>query len=160
DPARGSQRRHHSGAAMHVLTLVPDGVGVRNFVLGRFLSQASRSADVSVMHLIPPSLLPVYSDQANARVNWYPFLPYRDAPLAFTLRYALSYAQMHWVGTRAMRYHLRHRPATGSWRTRSADKVSRVAGRLAASPTGLQMLDRWHQAVVRQVPSVDQYVDL
>jgi hypothetical protein len=145
---------------MHVLTIVPDGVGVRNFVLGRFLSKAEARAQVSVLHHIPPSLLPLYANNAGTTVRWIPLKPYRDAPLAFTLRYSLSYAQMHWVGTKAMRYYLTNRPAKGSWRTRAADKVSRLAGRVAASPRGLRTLDRWHQAVVLREPAVHNYVQM
>jgi hypothetical protein len=145
---------------MHIVTLIPDGVGVRNFVLGRFLIDASAQSRVSVLHLIPDTLLPRYADRLGGHVQWFPLAPYRDAPLAFTLRYSIAYAQMHWVGTKSMRYHLARRPATGSWRTRAADKVARVAGRLAASPQRIQLLDRWHQSVVRPLPAVDAYCRL
>jgi hypothetical protein len=145
---------------MHLLTLVPDGVGVRNFVLGRFLEEAAASADVSVFHLIPDALLPRYAERAPKHVQWHALAPYRDAPLAFTLRYSLAYAQMHWVGTRSMRYHLDRRPAVGSWKTRAADRVARATGRVAASPAGIRLLDRCHQSVVADLPAVRLYETL
>jgi hypothetical protein len=67
---------------------------------------------------------------------------------------------MHWVGTKSMRYHLDRRRATGSWKTRVADRVARAAGRLAASPRRIQQLDRWHQACVAPLPAVCAYREL
>jgi hypothetical protein len=145
---------------MHILMLIPDGVGVRNFVLGRFLDAAAAAADVSVLHLIPDAMLPIYAEGRPRPVEWHPFTPYRDEPLAFTLRYSLAYAHMHWVGTKSMRYHLERRPAHGSWRTRAADKVARVAGRCAASPGRIRLLDQWHRRVVSHRAAVSEYVEL
>ena len=95
---------------MNSLVLVPDGVGVRNFVLGGFLSQLSALGDVHVLHQIPADRLAAYQPP-NPHVHWHNFSPYRETPLSFTLRYSLAYAQMHWVGTKAMRYHLERVPA-------------------------------------------------
>ena len=145
---------------MHILLLIPDGVGVRNFVLGRFLDAATAIAEVSVLHLIPDAMLSRYAEGCSRPVRWHPFTPYKDEPLAFTLRYSLAYAHMHWVGTESMRYHLERRPANGSWRTRAADKVARVAGRFAASPERIRLLDQWHQRAVSWRAVVDDYISL
>lgn len=145
---------------MDSLLLVPDGVGVRNFVLGRFLAELSQLGTAHVLHQIPSDRLPEYLPPSGGKVEWYPFSPYRETPASFTLRYSLSYAQMHWVGTKSMRYHLDKKPASGSWRTRLGDRAARFIGSLASSPARIKMLDRWHQSVVDQMPAVDTWQTL
>nr|MBA2527098.1 hypothetical protein [Pyrinomonadaceae bacterium] len=46
---------------MNLLLLIPDGVGVRNFILGDFLRQASEKGPVYALHTIPENLLTAYS---------------------------------------------------------------------------------------------------
>ncbi len=83
---------------MNLALLIPDGVGVRNFVLGTFLKQASQTANCQVLHSIPDSLLPAYQDNFSAELKWERLIPYRETPLSMTLRYALAFAHMQWVG--------------------------------------------------------------
>jgi hypothetical protein len=59
-----------------------------------------------------------------------------------------------------MRYHLDRVPAKGSWRTRAADRTARLVGSVAASPARIQVLDRWHQAVVNRMPAVRHWQEL
>lgn len=145
---------------MDSLLLVPDGVGVRNFVLGRFLAELSSLGTVHVLHQIPAERLSEYQPRNGGKVEWHPFSPYRETPASFTLRYSLSYAQMHWVGTKSMRYHLDKVPARGSWRTKVADRTARFIGGMAASPARIKMLDGWHQAVVDRMPAVRNWQTL
>ncbi len=145
---------------MNSLVLVPDGVGVRNFVLGRFLSELSTHGKVHVLHQMPADRVRAYQPNGNGHVSWHNFSPYRETPLSFTLRYSLAYAQMHWVGTTAMRYHLERVPAKGSVRTRAADRAARFVGRVAASPRRIGTIDRWHQSVVDRMPAVSQWESL
>ncbi len=145
---------------MNSLLLVPDGVGVRNFVLGRFLAELSTLGTVHVLHRIPEARLPEYQPGYGGKIEWHPFTPYRETPSAFGLRYSLSYAQMHWVGTSSMRYHLERVPASGSWRTRGADRAARLVGRMAASPTGIKVLERLHESAVGSLPAVRTWQNL
>lgn len=139
-----------------VLLLVPDGPGIRNFILGPFLQLASHSGDVAVLHPLPKDLLSHYAHATDGRVQWYPLLSHRDRPLTFLLRNCLSYAQMHWVNTPLMQRNLR-RPVPGSWRTKSAVAAARFIGRLAASPRGIRALDRVHLGAVNSSPEVTHY---
>lgn len=141
---------------MTSVVLVPDGIGVRNFILSPFLKRQAAAGDVHVVHQIPSNLLPMY--QAGLQdVHWHEFSPYRETPASFTLRYGLAYAQMYWADTKSMRYHLRRVSAHGSWRTKAADRAARVLGRLAASPAHIKRLERWHCAVRRRKPEVDRW---
>jgi hypothetical protein len=135
---------------MNTMLVVPDGVGVRNFVLGSFLPRLAGEARVDVLHAIPPPLLGTYRDLINSdRVSWFPLSPYRERPVPAMLRYSLAYAQMNWVGTRSMRFNAT-RPIQGSWRTRSLHRAARGAGRVAAFPAAIRLLERAHCAAVER----------
>lgn len=142
---------------MTSVVLVPDGIGVRNFILGRFLRQQAAAGEVHVLHQIPSNLLPVYQSGLDGSVQWHKFSSYQETPLSFSLRYVLAYAQMHWANTKSMRYHLRRVPTHGSWRTRAADRTARVVGRIAASPASIKRLERWHCAVRSRKPEVRRW---
>ena len=128
---------------MLVEMLVPDGVGVRNFLLGSFLERASTRAPVGVLHPIPEQLLPDYR-RGNGRVRFDPLIPYKDSAVAYALRNALGFAHMYWADTGAMRYR-RRLPANGSWGARAKLNAARMVGWASASPSRMQMLDRWHR---------------
>lgn len=143
----------------NVALLTPDGVGVRNFVLGGFLKQASERGQVHTLHVIPEKMLAAYRSGLNGTVHWHSLVSYQDKPLSFILRRSLSYAQMYWVDSRPMRYML-NQPVTGSWRTQAAVRTARLIGQAAASPRKIQMLDRWHCSAVSRLPEVEHYRQL
>jgi hypothetical protein len=146
-PARGA-----AGIAL----VVPDGPGIRNFVLGPFLPEACRDAEICVLHPVPGDLLDRYRTPATAGVRWEPLLPPRDSALSFTLRNTLGYAQMYWADTGAMRFNRRARIG-GSWRTRTAARIARASGWAAASPKAMRALDDWHNQVVSRAPETGHY---
>jgi len=141
---------------MNPVILIPDGVGLRNLVLGPFLRLVGREGQACVLHVVPEGRLPTFADGLNGRVHWEPLVGYRETPLVFTLRNALAYAQMYWGDTHAMRCNLAQ-PLKGSWRTRTACRVARLLGRVSASPRGMSRLDRWHCREVNRVPQVAHY---
>ena len=143
---------------MKAVLLIPDGVGVRNFLIGPFLHLASELDECHVLHVIPDGLLPNYRN-GNKNVGWHTLFPYAENSLSAVLRYAIAFAHMNWGDTQAMRY-VRNRPIKGSWRRRGVQYAAKFTGRLAASPTGIQTLDRWHCGVVERMPEVERYRQL
>jgi hypothetical protein len=142
--------------SFRIALVVPDGPGVRNFVLGPFLPTACAAADICVLHPVPENLLDCYRAAARPPVRWEPLLPFRDSLLSFMLRNTLGYAQMYWADTGAMRYNRRARIG-GSWRTKTATRVARAAGCAAASPRAMSALDRWHDATIARAPETVHY---
>jgi hypothetical protein len=140
---------------MLVEMLVPDGVGVRNFVLGSFLERASRRAPVGVLHPIPETLLADYR-RGRGQIRFDPLIPYKDSMLSYGLRNALGFAHMYWADTGAMRYR-RRLPADGSWRARAKLNAARVVGWASASPARMKVLDRFHRMEVRRSPETAHY---
>ncbi len=140
---------------MNVLLLVPDGMGVRNFLQGEFLQRATAAHRVHVFHNLPADALHRCVAGAD-RAQWHRLIPYGESPLSFTLRHALAYAQMYWVDTLGMR-HCRRLPPHGSLRTRSAHKLARLLGACAAGPRRMQVLDRVQRRAVSRLPAVAEY---
>jgi hypothetical protein len=136
--------------------VVPDGVGVRNFVLGSFLKEAAEAQEIHVLHAIPDELLDRVNVAPSRRVHWHALAPYPDTGAGFFLRNALVYAQMYWSDTVGMRYK-REQPITGPWRRRLVRKAARQVGRLAASPRGIRWMDRRHVHEVSRLPEVAEY---
>src|SRR4051794_29351080 len=105
---------------MNILLLVPDGVGVRNFILGPFLSTATVDHKVDVLHNIPYEQVKKYErPELQDSVHFHQVGEVRDRPLAFTLRNSLSFSQTYWVNNFAMQL-MRNRERPGSWRTQAA----------------------------------------
>jgi hypothetical protein len=142
------------------MLVIPDGVGVRNFVLGSFLNRLAQGSCVDVLHAIPEGILPHYAARCDSeRVRWHRLADYRETAVPATLRYSLAYAQMHWVGTKSMRFNAR-RPINGSWRTRSMHRAARAVGRLAAFPRAIRSLETAHCLAVRSADGAHRYEEL
>lgn len=142
---------------MTLVLLLPDGVGVRNFLLGRFARAAVERGPVAVLHVIPEALVGDYAAPFGAAVSWHPLLPFDAGRLAETLGSALGYAHMHWGGTRAMRRRLAtpaRAPSLGRW---AMTRTARALGRAVATPEGIAWLARRHQALAASAPAVAHY---
>lgn len=145
---------------MNLSLLLPDGVGVRNFLLGSFLRQVDESgAQTQILHVIPEQLLNTYKPTVPDSVQWHPLIPYRETPISATLRYSLDYAQMYWADTQAMRFN-RSKALKGLSRRGALRHTARLIGRASARPTRIQALDRWHCRVVERLPEVRYYQKL
>jgi hypothetical protein len=111
---------------------------------------------VTTLHAIPEDLLGTYRNSYGGRVEWRALETYRDTSLSYMLRNSLSFAQMYWVDSLAMRV-VRSRPPVGTWRRQVAARAARLAGRAAASARGIQLLERAHCEVVGRLPVVEAY---
>lgn len=138
------------------MVLIPDGVGVRNFVLGPFLRIATQSADVRVLHNVPADALHKFRDASGADGEWEPLERYVDDRVGFMLRSALTYAQMFRADTRSMRYKRRQSPP-GTPKVKAARYVTRGVGWAAASPGGMRLLSRCYLAVAERQAAVRSY---
>jgi len=142
-----------------VVVLVPDGVGVRNFILGRFLNQLAAAFRPHVFHYIPDQLLPHYADRADDSVEWYPMSPYLQHPTALVLQYTLGYGHMYWAHTNAMQRAL-NRPVKGSFKSKLLVRSTRLMGRVGAALNCMNAIESLHCRAVAPRPEVDHYRSL
>ncbi|GAA4451878.1 hypothetical protein GCM10023156_20330 [Novipirellula rosea] len=144
---------------MKTAAFFPDGVGIRNFVLGSFLDRAADLGEVYAFHDIPEQHLDEYKKTENDRVHWKQCIPYRDEPLVRFLRRSLSHAHLYLNDTMAMRY-ARKMPVRGNKRSRIQTYASRAYGWMSASPHRIGKLLQWHDREAAKLASVDEYVKL
>jgi hypothetical protein len=136
--------------------LIPDGVGIRNFVYGDFLKTLSGYTEVDLFHTIPDSLLDDIRRPHSAAVHWHSMHPYRQSETAIVLQYAVTYAQMYWADTMAMR-RIRSQPVRGSWKMQALHHTTKLIGRAGARPASMRLLDRLHCAAAKQAEAVQLY---
>ena len=141
---------------MSLLLLIPDGVGVRNFLREDFLRQAVRGGVVDVLHPIPAAFTERYPALALEGVRAHALHEGPGTRLAALLRTSLAYAQMYWADTQSMRF-ARRMPVRGGLRTRAVYGAARMIGAGAAWPGGLRALDRLHCAAASGAPEVALY---
>jgi hypothetical protein len=145
-----------SSTRTSAIVVVPDGVGVRNFVLGRFLRELAETFRPHVYHVIPDHLLPRYSSLTDSSVVWNQLLPYHQRHLALVLQYSLGYAHMYWANSNAMQRAL-SRPVKGSLKSQLFLRSSRLLGRAGAALRCMNAMESLHCITVRRLPQVEQY---
>jgi hypothetical protein len=144
---------------MKCALLIPDGRSVRSFLLGSFLHEVCTRGEVLTLHGLSDGLPNSFDDGLRQRIRWHPLRPYTDRASIVLLRTALIRAHMQVARTRARDYRLT-RPALGPWRWRTSIGVARALGDLAASRSGIRLLESVHWATVARLPEVEQYTRL
>ncbi len=143
---------------VNIVLIVPDGVGLRNVVLGNVARALDDRHNVTILHAVPDHLVADFRCHAGADVEWESLTPYGESPLAFCLRHTISYAHMYAANTRGMRLRLM-RPVTGSWRTRTVHRAAKALGRCLAFPTAVDRIERVYFRYVQTRPEVSAYGD-
>jgi hypothetical protein len=133
---------------MHTALLVPDGVGVRNFVLGSFLEELRRQGRVTILHALPAEVAQRPELRAVPGVEWRQLPVYKEDLLTYQVRRALLFSHLYWGNTVGMRYVLQQSIPNGSLKERVGRYAAMLAGRLAATQAGIQLLDQQHEARV------------
>lgn len=136
---------------MRLLLLVPDGVGVRNFLLEPCGSVLRKTAEVRVLTGFPAELLPESWRGCAAAMP-----VYREGVAGSFLRYSLAYAHLWRWDTPAMRF-VRRKPVRGSWKVRALHAAARTAGRAMAFGGGIRALEGALQGLARRRGEVRAY---
>jgi hypothetical protein len=144
---------------VNTVVLLPDGIGVRNFVLGPLVNLLEELGEVTVLHGIGDDLVDSLGRQVSPQVCWQAMVPFREPIPVRVLRTTLGYSQMWWADTRAMRF-LRQRQIPGTWRSRVLHQVGRACGRLLATASGIRLLNHLQCHSARRCPEVDHYREL
>lgn len=136
---------------MKVALLLPDGVGVRNFLLGAFRGEARQRLSLEVFQNVPESLRALYQGPPGEAIGWHEYRIYRDTPKLFMLRNVLSYAHQHSIDTWGMSC-LRDLPIRGRLKRRVAAWTARTLGRCASGQRSIRWLERRLAAEVARTP--------
>ncbi len=123
---------------MKAVLFLPDGVGIRNFVLSGFLEDLGRAADIGILARAPVAW---GRRHVPAGVEWTQVAAATGGASLRLLRQTLLYAHMRWAGTVSMRHNLR-RPIHGSWKARAFHGLARLGARAFAGPRRIAFLER------------------
>jgi hypothetical protein len=144
-----------NGGDFRVALLIPDGVAVRNFVLGNFL-QELETASVDIYHSLPSAVADHYAKETPSNTVWHTMPPYRQTRAITTLQSCLAFAHMYWANTHSMRRALSRR-VDGPFRTKLMKSFCRYAGRLAAGARRIEWLDQLHLSLVKKQAEVEWF---
>ena len=125
---------------MRVAAIIPDGVGVRNFILGKFLRSLPAGTEAHVFHGVPDEILCRVAQGINGQARWHTIERFRPFGFVDLLQGSLGYAQMYWARTTAMQHTL-GLPIHGRFSRRLLQYSKRLIGRAAASPRRMQLLE-------------------
>ncbi|RMH16098.1 MAG: hypothetical protein D6696_19015 [Acidobacteria bacterium] len=136
---------------MHTVLVVPDGVGIRNFLCTDFVDRLRERGPVSVWHALDPATVGEHGAHLDRGVRWRPLPRFRESLGERVLRQAKVFAQLYWryredagdVQLGVLRP--RGRPAAVA-----VNLLARLLGALAARPRGLSWLERRHAAACRR----------
>jgi hypothetical protein len=139
---------------MKVAVVLPDGVAIRNFVLGSFLRDLPGEA--VLLHTFSDNLLQTIKHPSMADVVWERLPPLRERVVTFTLRQSLAFAHMYWADTYSMRFN-RNRPVYGSWRTKAAVRAAKSVGQCVAWVGAVELLERFYHESIRPFREVREH---
>jgi hypothetical protein len=138
---------------MKTALVVPDGVGIRNFILGGAMDRLRKAGPISVFHGVPEESMALYG--AIEGVVFRSMGDHREDTRAIFLRYCLAYAHMYFADTMSMRYKRRTLPR-GSWRMRAMHRTARQVGRLLGRRSGVLWLQSLHTRVAEREGKVQE----
>lgn len=145
---------------MKFLLLLPDGIGLRNFILTRFVSLLLEKGEVIVWHALPEHTIQPYQQDSVSRVVWYSLPRHREGQLPFLFRRAKLIAQLHWQDEPGTEVVLKQVVGKGKgllrWRNQLAETLAKVCGR---SHRGILWLDRNHARFVESQSYFKKYVE-
>ncbi len=139
-----------------VALFISDGVGIRNFVLGKFLRELAQYGRADVFHILSEKLVPAYAAQAPQCVSWRPLFPCHQGRMILLLQSSLAYAHMYWANTGSMQRAV-NRPLRGSFKSRLFVRSSRLLGRIGADPARIKALDAVHFSLAGRLQEVQFY---
>lgn len=134
------------------LLVIPDGVGLRNFVCSQFIDLLLESGDVCVWHALPPAGLTEFQRRWGHRVRWEHLPPIRDGLVERFLRQAKVFAQLYWQMKQGPDVQLKRRRRPVRWRARLMEYSAKGMGRLNSGARRIALLDRFHQKAAARSP--------
>jgi hypothetical protein len=137
---------------VRTLLLVPDGVSLRNFVLGATAPRLAEAGDLTIW--ADPSLPDPAAETGQVGTwRWERLAPYPERLLEATVRRTLEYAHLRALDTNGARFNLAQ-PIPGRGRSRALRWSAKAASRPFGSLTGEMRLVRAHEARAARRPEV------
>src|SRR5688572_15780303 len=130
---------------MKFLILIPDGVGIRNFLLGSFIDRLLSQGEVVIWHALPEKSVISHKERWPTGVRWETLPTFREGLIERVLRQAKIYAQLYWrydTDNSDAALHFLH--PSGRLLNHAVAFTARNAGRILGSVKGAIWLDKQH----------------
>ena len=114
-----------------IVLLIPDGIGVKNFIVGSIFRELCNKYKVHVFHSIPENLVKTYFNDANNDVVEHKLLKENNSFFLRTIEYVLYYTHVYIFKTKSMRMLLTI-PIRGGIRLKIYVRFCRLIGRALA----------------------------
>lgn len=145
---------------MRYLLIIPDGVGIRNFLCTNFIDHLLEQGDVVIWHALPQITVADYKERWGLRVQWLPLPTFREGIMERVLRRAKVFGQLYWQSDPdALEVMLKRLQPRGRWQTQAIGRTAHLLGRLCATASGLQWLDRQHAKATQRAAYTQTYVE-
>ena len=146
---------------MKFLIITPDGLGIRNFLCGRFIELLLSKAEVVVWHSFSETTLAPHRERWGNAVRWATLPSFREGLTERVLRQAKIYAQLYW------RYDvdnsdlaLRFLRPSGRLRNHAVAFIARWLGRTLSTARGMIWLDKQHARATLRANYLKSFEDL
>lgn len=130
---------------MKTLLLVPDSVGIRNFLCSRFPHYLIEAGEVHVWHALPPASVAFFQQRFGEKLQWEPLPDYPEMLIERIFRQAKVYAQLHGQNDFTLQLALRNLQMLRSIKARWIGQVAQKLGSFFAGTVGALKLDRLHR---------------
>ena len=148
---------------MKTILVIPDGVGIRNFLCTRFIDQLLNEGEVVVWHALADNLVALHHGRWGTRVRWERLPRYSEGFLERILRPAKIQAQLHTFAHEDRYDCVRRHQMIALRRMRFHRRVLNLAANLLggrfASMRGAAQLDAWHFRLAAASPLLPAYVN-
>lgn len=130
---------------MKTLLLVPDSVGIRNFLCSRFPHYLIEAGEVHVWHALPPASVAFFQQRFGDKLQWEPLPDYPEMLIERIFRQAKVYAQLYAQSDFALDLALRNLRLQRSIKARWIGRAGQTLGSFFAGTAGALKLDRMHK---------------
>lgn len=146
----------------HVVLVIPDGVGIRNFVYGNLIDTLQKdSIKVSILHKFSEAEVTILKSSTWQGIQWISMPAYKEGFWERIFRVAKIYAQLYWFFEEDKNWiAIKTRKLGASFSGKLANLLSQFIGNIFGNAAGAQRLDRWHQSQVFKNNLLNDFVTL
>lgn len=132
-------------APMKTVIILPDGVGIRNFLCTSFVEKMQKAGTLVFVHGLTDGSIETHRKRL-AGTRWSALPSYRETPLERLLRQAKLHVQLEWFARKERSANARRMyGAPRSLRNHLVHDCSRLLAQIGSGGTWAQRLDRWHE---------------
>lgn len=144
---------------MKTLIVLPDGVGIRNFLCTQFIDLLMAHGEVIIWHALSEETLAPYQHKWKEKVRWYALPQTRESTAERILRQSKIYAHRYWQCEYYYVQQAKQGRSLSALYNQGVGMASRVVGRVSAGPRRLRALEKLHAYSVSRSRHIALYED-